>query len=132
MKKLIFATLCAFSIVINAGNLAHCKKKASYLTGQDSLVVTAPNVFTPNGDGINDTWSIMLRGHGVTVFDMETTVYDRWGKVVFQTTNIREVWSGHNSIGEFCTCGTYYYIIKYLNGATGKNEVFKGFIELMR
>lgn len=102
------------------------------LSGHDSLFVMVPNVFTPNGDGINDTWSIIVKGYGVTVFNMQTVVYDRWGKQVFQTTNIHEVWSGHNSIGEFCSSGSYYYVISYTNGSNGKDEHFTGFIELIK
>jgi gliding motility-associated-like protein len=133
MKKIkivtLFVLLCT-GIYSNAKN-SMCKTSAG-TNPQDSLSITAPNVFTPNGDGVNDTWSIIVHGFGVTVFGLETTVYDRWGKQIFQTTNIREVWSGHNSIGEQCSNGTYFYVINYTNGFTGEQKVLKGFVELLR
>ena len=98
----------------------------------DSLVVIVPNIFTPNNDGINDTWSIILHDYGVILFDLQTTVYDRWGVPVFQTTDIREVWLGHTPTGKICNPGSYFYVITYTNGITNQPETLKGFVELVR
>lgn len=104
----------------------------SLSTPPDSLVVIVPNIFTPNGDGINDFWSMVVHDYGVAIIDLQATVYDRWGKEIFMTTNVRQVWNGHNLIGKACEEGTYFYVVTYTNGATNKKEAFKGFVELMR
>jgi len=98
----------------------------------DSLIVNVPNIFTPNGDGINDTWSIIIHDYGVILFDLETTVYDRWGVPVFQSTDIREVWLGHTPTGRDCLAGSYFYVISYTNSITNRQESFKGLLELIR
>ncbi len=98
----------------------------------DSLVVIVPNVFTPNNDGVNDTWSITLHDYGIILLDMQTTVYDRWGIAVFQTTDIREVWLGHTPTGKICNAGSYFYVISYTNSITNKQELLKGFLEIVR
>ena len=98
----------------------------------DSLVVIVPNVFTPNSDGVNDTWSIVLHDYGTILLDMQTTVYDRWGAPVFQTTDIREVWLGHTPTGRVCNAGSYFYVISYTNSITNQQELLKGFVELVR
>ncbi|MGZ3904227.1 MAG: T9SS type B sorting domain-containing protein [Bacteroidia bacterium] len=98
----------------------------------DSLVVVAPNVFTPNNDGVNDHWSLIVHDYGVVILELQTSVYDRWGKEVFHSTNVRQVWNGNNHIGKPCEDGAYYYVVTFTNGSTHKEEVFKGFLELLR
>jgi gliding motility-associated-like protein len=71
-----------------------------------------PNAFSPNGDGINDTWFIKyLDGYpGATV-----DVYDRGGQIVFHTVGYDVAWDG-NYKGKALPVGTYYYIINPRNG----------------
>ncbi len=51
-----------------------------------------PNAFTPNGDGINDMFQI--KGVGISDFDM--TVFDRWGVLLFHSTDMQKGWTGHH------------------------------------
>lgn len=73
----------------------------------DSIFV--PNTFTPNSDGVNDTWEIKL----IDLFPKaEVTVYDRWGQIVFKTIGypVSARWDGtHN--GKQLPSSTYYYTI---------------------
>ena len=55
-----------------------------------SYVIYIPNVFTPNGDGTNDTFE--AKGVGIIKFSMQ--IYDRWGHEVFQTKDIYNSWDG--------------------------------------
>jgi len=133
--KLIVFLLIGFCVHSNYAENKMQEKSFSYsltTNPHDSLSVVAPNVFTPNGDGVNDTWSIIVHDYGITIFELQTVVYDRWGTQIFLTTNIREVWSGHNLVGKTCDNGTYFYVVSYTNGASGKQEVLKGFVELLR
>lgn len=62
-----------------------------------------PNVFTPDGDGINDYFEIV----GLELFDrVEVLITNRWGNEVYRNDNYRNQWSGHN-LNE----GVYYYQI---------------------
>lgn len=67
-----------------------------------------PEAFTPNGDGINDI--IKVNGWGIKELQ-EFTIYDRWGKKVFSTTNINEGWDGTFD-GKDQGVDTYTYYIK--------------------
>ncbi|MBN8702686.1 MAG: gliding motility-associated C-terminal domain-containing protein [Bacteroidetes bacterium] len=49
-----------------------------------------PNTFSPNGDGLNDVFN--FRGLGVTEFNM--WIYDRWGNLIYNTTDITKGWDG--------------------------------------
>jgi gliding motility-associated-like protein len=104
----------------------------SLTTPHDSLVVVAPNIFTPNGDGVNDHWGIVIHDYGIAIMDLQAVVYDRWGKEIFKTTNIHQVWNGNNHIGKACEEGTYFFVVSYTNGASRETEVHKGFVQLLR
>jgi len=51
-----------------------------------------PNAFTPNGDGLNDMFQIK----GVGISDFEMSVFDRWGILLFQSTDPLKGWTGHH------------------------------------
>lgn len=83
-----------------------------------------PNAFSPNGDGINDTWRIKyLDGYpGATV-----DVYNRYGQIVFRSLGYDTEWNGTRN-GNPLPVGTYYYIINPKNGRqiiTGSVTIIK-------
>jgi gliding motility-associated-like protein len=72
----------------------------------------APNAFSPNGDGINDTWKIQYLDRYP---DATVDVFDRYGQLVYQAINYTIPWDGTNK-GKPLPIGTYYYIINPKNG----------------
>jgi gliding motility-associated-like protein len=83
-----------------------------------------PNVFSPNGDGINDTWRIkyLESYEGATV-----EVYNRAGQIVFRSTGYSTDWDGTYK-GSPLPVGTYYYIINPKNSrpiVTGSVTIIK-------
>lgn len=86
------------------------------------LTITPPNTFTPNGDGINDLWEIA----GLTTYpDCKIKTYNRYGKLVFQSTGYSKPWDGLYN-GAHLPVGTYYYVIDF-----NKSKV-SGYVELIR
>lgn len=75
--------------------------------------ITPPNVFSPNGDGINDYWEIPLLNRRYPQCVVE--VYDRDGRIVFRTTGYNSPWNGARN-GNPLPPATYYYIINLNNG----------------
>ncbi|RWY52499.1 gliding motility-associated C-terminal domain-containing protein [Mucilaginibacter gilvus] len=66
------------------------------------------NLFTPNGDGVNDTWSFP----GVDAFrNAKVRVYNRYGQQVFHSAGSVEEWDGKTDAGKQCPSGVYYYFI---------------------
>ncbi len=88
-------------------------------SASDSILVTfvdcdhgveLPNVFTPNGDGINDVFRpITLQG----VADLSFQVYNRWGQKVYETTRPGPIWDGRTAAGEEVPEGTYFWIMEH-------------------
>lgn len=75
---------------------------------EDGLEI--PNTFTPNGDGINDTWEIL----GIEDFpDCDVQVFSRWGQLIFQTTGYSKDkrWDGMSKSGNELSAGAYFYVI---------------------
>ncbi|MCO4292163.1 gliding motility-associated C-terminal domain-containing protein [Solitalea sp. MAHUQ-68] len=80
------------------------------------------NVFTPNGDGVNDLFKI----EGVENSENDLTVVNRYGSQIFRSTNYKNDWDGQG-----CSDGTYFYLLK-TKDKDGKVEVKKGYITLIR
>ncbi len=59
-------------------------------TVQPKLVFYVPNAFTPDGDGLNDVFI----GQGVGVKIYQLRIFDRWGHVIFESTDERAAWDG--------------------------------------
>ncbi|MAO71363.1 MAG: hypothetical protein CMD02_02500 [Flavobacteriales bacterium] len=67
-----------------------------------------PNVFTPNGDEVNDVW---LLEDAFFYSDSEVRVYNRYGKLVFKSIGYDSPWDGKNETGNDVMDGSYFYII---------------------
>jgi gliding motility-associated-like protein len=91
----------------------------------DGLFV--PNVFSPNGDGQNDLFKIENFGYQKVE---EFRVYNRWGKLVYETIDGTQGWDG-NYNGKHADAGTYYYQIK-IRLTDNEAKIFKGDLTLVR
>jgi len=71
-----------------------------------------PEGFSPNGDGINDTFYVPDFS---TYLGINLTIIDTWGKVAFQTGDYSNDWDGIGNTGKYngklVPAGTYYYIV---------------------
>ena len=81
------------------------------LTDVDVDCITIPNAFTPNGDGINDTWVI----ENIHLFPgAYLYVYNRWGQELW-VGRPGDEWDGRYN-NKFVPAGTYLYILNLYNG----------------
>ncbi len=103
--------------------------------GKDSVVLTTipccdvffPNAFTPNGDDRNDRFGMMSQG---VPSRFTLRVVNRWGRVMFETSDARIGWDGRYN-GEEQPTGTYFFYSKY-QCANGQDYEQKGEITLIR
>ena len=72
-----------------------------------------PNVFTPNGDGINDNWSLE---DTFLYEDSEVRIYGRFGRLLFESVGYHDKWNGTNKKGFDVPAGVYFYSIDIGHG----------------
>ena len=92
-----------------------------------------PNVFTPDfpgTGGANGGYNNVFYMQTANVDGWSITIYDRWGKEMFKSTNPTDYWNGNTESGGKAPDGVYYYIIT----AICQNTTYKkdGFLQLIR
>lgn len=87
----------------------------------DPLEFTPVNVFSPDGDGVNDVFSFAFWAQGVATF--ECTIVNRWGVLIHEMDDILDEWDGTDMNGDMCTDGIYYYTY---SGVATDGTVFSG------
>lgn len=73
--------------------------------------VLIPNIFTPNGDGVNDVFTV-LDPQNCNFTEYNFLMYNRWGNLVWKADDISQVWNGKSLFGD-APDGTYYYVFTY-------------------
>ncbi len=107
-----------------------CKDTATInlLVTDTLLPVIVPNVFTPNGDQINDVFFV----EGKDLVSLHCAIYDRWGLKLYEWNDPKDGWNGKNAAtGQSVSDGTYYYILTYTD-RKGKMTSGTGFLELIK
>ena len=90
-----------------------------------SLII--PNVFTPNGDGSNDVFTV----DGVNLASVKCDIYNRWGQHLYEWNAVNGFWDGKTTSGGDVPDGTYYYIIEAV-GLDGVEYEKQGSVSLIR
>lgn len=91
------------------------------------MSIFVPTAFSPNGDGENDVFYV--RGNDCLA-QMSIKIFDRWGELVFQTTNPGAGWNGvYNGKLEDSAVFVYYLTATL---TTGKSITSKGNVTLLR
>ncbi len=109
-----FAYSGSFTVDLTVTNSDGCESTATQsetvLSFDDYYDITLPNVFTPNGDGDNDTYKVIVPGRIYECVDL--TIYNRWGQIMFRSSGNNIQWDGHTTVGEACPEGTYMYTLE--------------------
>ena len=124
----ILVTLTITDVFGCTGSVTDTIDPRSY---EEYVHVVVPNVFTPNGDGQNDVFTIWndvdtLWSEAILGACTEMFVFNRWGQKVFESFGGDLVWTGRNFAGEECIPGTYFYVVRV------KDMEFNGDIYLNR
>lgn len=107
---------CSSPTIFYSVNLLECPNSTLY----------APNAFTPNSDGLNNVWLPL----GYNIKEIEFTVFNRWGELIFESKDQLFGWDGTYK-GQECQNDVYVYMIKWTDN---KNRVTVryGHITLLR
>mgnify|MGYP000403897476 CR=1 FL=1 len=95
---------------------------------RSEIALFLPNSFTPNGDGLNDTFT--PKGFGIALNNYSFLIFNRWGELVFETNNVLEGWDGSYN-GELLPSGVYVWRADFLD-LNGKAYRRKGQMTIIR
>lgn len=106
-----------------------------YIGAADYRDLRIPGAFTPNGDGVNDTWIFPAPIEaGAELYsylnDVDVKVFNRWGKLVWSSTGMFKEWNGRDLGGKELPMDSYHYIIRI--NVDGKVFLYKGSITIVR
>jgi gliding motility-associated-like protein len=95
---------------------------------EPDFIFYIPNAFTPNDDGVNDTFT----GKGIFIKQFEMSIFDRWGNLIYQTNDINKPWDGKANHGsDIAQRDVYVYLVKVLD-FKNQNHNYKGTVTLTR
>lgn len=120
----------SYLVCLRALNDVNCSnEKCEIIKIEGIPSVYVPNTFSPNGDQHNNTFFPVVRD--IEIDNYEFSIYNRWGELIFNSTNISAFWDGkyHN---KDCPNGNYQWTLIYSEKDTGKRELLTGSILLQR
>ena len=85
-----------------------------------------PNVFSPNGDGVNDKWKIPHK----SIAEFHCWIFNRWGNLVYEYTDPDDGWDGTYH-GKLVDAGVYFYVVT-ATGTDGVTWKRRGDITIIR
>ena len=88
-----------------------------------------PNIFSPDGDGINDNLTF-INLDGTSQFKI--TIWNRWGVEIFESDDSSNPWDGNASNGQPAKASVYYYEVTYVNMCDDEIKIIPGFVHLVR
>ncbi|PWH86929.1 T9SS type B sorting domain-containing protein [Brumimicrobium oceani] len=97
---------------------------------ENEVLVFSPNTFTPDGDGVNDTWKVDIQGIDVQNFQLE--IFNRWGEKVFESLDPEGEWSGTYGDGRIVKDGAYIWTIRAYDFENDNKYEFKGTVTVLK
>ena len=105
----LFANTSSGNFKVNITNEYNCTLTQPFRVDEAcEPIVEAPTAFTPNGDGVNETFKLIR--HFIERPKLE--IYNRWGEQVFQTDNLEHEWDGRYK-GQLLSNQLFAYVLRY-------------------
>ncbi|MBK6641980.1 MAG: gliding motility-associated C-terminal domain-containing protein [Bacteroidia bacterium] len=137
---LVFLITACTAMAVSAQNVQNSRRYrvVAYKNGNATVSSTSnttevvpymsiyiPNSFTPNGDGLNDTFG----AYGEAIKDFRMQVFNRWGQMIFESNNVEYRWDGTHE-GTQVPQGSYVYRV-VAKGITGKQTTKDGTVNIV-
>jgi gliding motility-associated-like protein len=121
--------LATLEVCLTATDTAGCfDVYCEVITASPDEEFTVPNIFSPNGDGVNDIFGVSGNPGGVSGFSLE--VFNRFGQLLFSGDRIGMAWDGRTFAGEPAPEGTYFWVLRFQ--VNGSAEERSGHLTLVR
>jgi gliding motility-associated-like protein len=122
-----YTTPGTYTVMLVASNGSCVDSVSTIIIVDAETSITIPNVFSPNGDGVNDGFFIKSTGMESLTCD----IFNRWGQLVYRISSPGQRWDGTLNNGSLATDGTYFYILT-AKGLNGKDYNSQGSLSLFR
>ena len=129
VPQVVYDQAGTYKVTMYAGKGTCIDTVIKYIEVELPSRLEIPNIFTPNGDGINDVYFLETSN----IDKIEMSIYDRWGKLVYylNTDKGNVAWDGRNQQGRVVPDGVYMYTLK-ANGKDGTEYDRQGNITVAR
>ncbi|HLP12574.1 MAG TPA: PKD domain-containing protein [Flavobacteriales bacterium] len=119
-----------YPICLTATSANGCVAQVCHdVTIQDEFLIYAPNTFTPDGDGINDIFMPIIQGHNPETY--EFYIFNRWGEVIFKTTDHTQGWDGQHKNMKSKE-DVYVWKVRVKKSMVEETMDFEGHVNLLR
>lgn len=121
-----------YVVAVNESDMAGMPSNEVFADNWDCFSFELPDVFTPNGDSYNETWTAIDPLH---IDHFHVKVVNRWGVTVFSSSDPEFSWNGKvNNTGADCPDGPYFYVAEFEVRAEGKTfkKVQSGSVSILR
>ncbi|MEO8762632.1 MAG: gliding motility-associated C-terminal domain-containing protein, partial [Bacteroidia bacterium] len=123
----IYQNVGTYTVTLSAVDATGCPGQTStVIIVTEGFSISIPNIFTPNGDAINDNFFVKSSG----VSTMNIIIFDRWGLKMWESNSPTGMWDGKSGSAD-AKDGTYFYIIKVTDTKNVSTD-YKGNITLIR
>lgn len=108
-----------YRAVVGVSNVNCALDSVEFNISVSESLLAVPNVFTPNGDGVNDEFRVAYR----SIKEFHCWVYNRWGRLVYEWTDPAKGWDGTIN-GRPAAEGAYFYVIRALGTDAEENAKY--------
>ena len=120
-----------YEVVLIATNDLGCADTAyATIVYQDQLIFYVPNIFTPNGDGMNDVFNPSFTGR-INPADFNMKIFNRWGEVIYDTYDINAGWNG-KYLELLVEDGVYIWRVEFGDSTNGERYTFEGHVTILK
>ncbi len=122
-----YTTVGTYTAILTVQN-GNCTSTATVtILAEIPTTIIIPNIFSPNGDGINDEFFIVNTG----MSSLNCQIFNRWGELMSTLTAPNQTWDGRTPNGDKAPEGTYMYILQ-AQGLDSKTYKQQGTLMLVR
>jgi len=122
-----YTTNGTYTVTLLATNGSCRDSTYAVITVDIPTSIVIPNIFSPNGDGLNDEFIITCTG----MKTLNCDIFNRWGQLVYTLTAPNQNWDGKLNNGNQATEGTYYFMLNAV-GVDAKTYTYQGPITLVK
>ncbi|MBC7694369.1 MAG: gliding motility-associated C-terminal domain-containing protein [Burkholderiales bacterium] len=114
-ESYLFLNSGNFVVTLTATTIYGCIDDTSVVIKVNpDVVIYVPNAFTPGADGLNDVFQVFIPPSGADYSTYNITIYDRWGELIFKSSDITDSWTGaKNNSGEILKQDVYVWKISF-------------------